>query len=657
MRSRARGPRTADRRPTTTSQTSAIVRSSPVSSTGAGTGRVYGLSARAPMLASSRLAASTEAQPALSARTARSADRASAPPARGSEAPWSHDTRPLVTCLCRLRAESVTTAASVADGAHVGDEYDERERCERSHRLSLQVPLEHAVGVEPLESEQARRRGERDRGRDAVRVEPRRDTSRACGRLDARRRQQADQLAATDNDAGLPRLGFDPLDQDMRHRRVQIDQVRRDLDFAVGQPQAQSLDAGKAAPGLADRDGDLHGNVEGRLQLDVEGDKRPPRPDEHSTGGAVEPGRTEGRSELAGLDPALELGRAAAPVVGRPDAACERPVEEHGEPQLLPNAPADISCERLGMHEVVAPQRHHGHHVRSTDARVDTDVSTKIDEAARRGNARDEPVLERPLASDERVDGAVVTRVDVGVEEPRAARCEGRPERRDNRGVAPFRDVRDGLEQSHVPTLEGVREPTAPAYYDRRAPEYDDWYLGLGLFAGRDRPGFDDELRLLVDILAGLEPAHTLDVACGTGFLTRHLRGQITGLDASPRMLAIASQRVPAGAFVRGDALALPFPDNSFDRVLSGHFYGHLDEMQRPRFLAEARRVARELVIVDASLAQSDVEETWAERLLHDGSRWEVLKRYFEPAALLDELGGGEILHAGHWVVVVRSPR
>ena len=39
-----------------------------------------------------------------------------------------------------------------------------------------------------------------------------------------------------------------------------------------------------------------------------------------------------------------------------------------------------------------------------------------------------------------------------------------------------------------------MREPTAPAYYDRRAPEYDDWYLGVGLFADRERPGFDAEL-------------------------------------------------------------------------------------------------------------------------------------------------------------------
>jgi hypothetical protein len=48
-----------------------------------------------------------------------------------------------------------------------------------------------------------------------------------------------------------------------------------------------------------------------------------------------------------------------------------------------------------------------------------------------------------------------------------------------------------------------VREPTAPAYYDRRAPEYDDWYLGRGGFATRERPGFDEELGGGETLLAG----------------------------------------------------------------------------------------------------------------------------------------------------------
>jgi demethylmenaquinone methyltransferase/2-methoxy-6-polyprenyl-1,4-benzoquinol methylase len=202
-----------------------------------------------------------------------------------------------------------------------------------------------------------------------------------------------------------------------------------------------------------------------------------------------------------------------------------------------------------------------------------------------------------------------------------------------------------------------MREPTAPAYYDRRALEYDDWYLGVGLYADRERNGFAEELDAVAETLASLSPARTLDVACGTGFLTRHLSGRVTGLDQSARMLAVARTRLPDAELVQGDALALPFPDDAFDRVATGHFYGHLDDDQRTRFLHESRRVARELVVVDASRAHSDVDEQWSPRVLRDGSSWEVYKRWFTTSALLAELGGGDVLLDGRWFLVVRSPR
>jgi ubiquinone/menaquinone biosynthesis C-methylase UbiE len=94
-------------------------------------------------------------------------------------------------------------------------------------------------------------------------------------------------------------------------------------------------------------------------------------------------------------------------------------------------------------------------------------------------------------------------------------------------------------------------------YYDTRAPEYDEWYLGQGRFAELDRPGWADEVHALTRKLHALPPATTLDVACGTGFLTRHLRGQITALDQSEQMLAIARERIPNGTFIRSDALEL----------------------------------------------------------------------------------------------------
>jgi demethylmenaquinone methyltransferase/2-methoxy-6-polyprenyl-1,4-benzoquinol methylase len=193
------------------------------------------------------------------------------------------------------------------------------------------------------------------------------------------------------------------------------------------------------------------------------------------------------------------------------------------------------------------------------------------------------------------------------------------------------------------------------AYYDARAPEYDDWYLGRGLYSDRVRPGWDEELAGLFDAIQALPPGRTLDVACGTGFLTRHLQGEIVGIDASDKMLAIAQERVPSGEFLVADALELPFEDGSFDRLFTGHFYGHLEDEERRRFLGEARRVARELVIVDSSVQHSPVEEEFQPRILKDGSRWEVYKRFFTGSGLAEELGGGETLFEGHWFVVVRS--
>ena len=87
-----------------------------------------------------------------------------------------------------------------------------------------------------------------------------------------------------------------------------------------------------------------------------------------------------------------------------------------------------------------------------------------------------------------------------------------------------------------------------------------------------------------------------------------------------------------------------------------GHFYGHLRDDERRRFLAEAARVAGELVVVDSARAAVDVDEAVQERVLNDGSRWEVYKRWFTGAGLAAELGGGEVLHDGRWFVAVRSP-
>jgi ubiquinone/menaquinone biosynthesis C-methylase UbiE len=206
-----------------------------------------------------------------------------------------------------------------------------------------------------------------------------------------------------------------------------------------------------------------------------------------------------------------------------------------------------------------------------------------------------------------------------------------------------------------VSTPQGVfaTDPATADYYDQRAAEYDEWYTGQGRFAERDRPGWEAEVDQVVNLVRGLPAGRTLDVACGTGFLTRHLRGFVVGLDQSPSMVAIAQARLPHGVAIVGDALRLVVADHAFDRVLTGHFYGHLPPDERATFLAEARRVASELIVVDSARRPGVDSEQWQERVLNDGSRHQVYKRYLSGRQLAEEIGG-QMMMDGTWFVVAR---
>ncbi|WP_433163963.1 class I SAM-dependent methyltransferase [Kribbella sp. CA-247076] len=188
-----------------------------------------------------------------------------------------------------------------------------------------------------------------------------------------------------------------------------------------------------------------------------------------------------------------------------------------------------------------------------------------------------------------------------------------------------------------------ARDAGTATYYEKRAREYDEWYLGQGRFAELNPPWWQAEVSQLVELVRGLPVARTLDVACGTGFLTQHLRGVTVGLDQSPGMLDVARRRMPGRTVVVGDALRLPMADGSFDRALTGHFYGHLPADERAVFLAEVRRVAAELVVVDTALRPGVGPAQWIDRTLNDGSRHRIYKRYFTSTQLADELGGDRL--------------
>jgi ubiquinone/menaquinone biosynthesis C-methylase UbiE len=88
-----------------------------------------------------------------------------------------------------------------------------------------------------------------------------------------------------------------------------------------------------------------------------------------------------------------------------------------------------------------------------------------------------------------------------------------------------------------------------------------------------------------------------LDVACGTGVLTRAvaervgLDGTVVGLDLNEGMLAVARRKAPEIEWKHGRAEALPFDSASFDAVVSQ--FGLMFFEDRPAALREMMRVLR----------------------------------------------------------------
>lgn len=74
-----------------------------------------------------------------------------------------------------------------------------------------------------------------------------------------------------------------------------------------------------------------------------------------------------------------------------------------------------------------------------------------------------------------------------------------------------------------------------------------------------------------------------LDIGCGAGFLSNYLAKQqfrVAGLDASAGSLAVATRFDTTGSvkYLTGDALALPFADESFDAACAMDFLEHVED-------------------------------------------------------------------------------
>ncbi|MFN7139858.1 MAG: class I SAM-dependent methyltransferase, partial [Limisphaerales bacterium] len=100
---------------------------------------------------------------------------------------------------------------------------------------------------------------------------------------------------------------------------------------------------------------------------------------------------------------------------------------------------------------------------------------------------------------------------------------------------------------------------------------------------------------LAEQILSVCGRGKTLDVGFGMGLLVRTLVGKgvdADGIDIAQKPVDEANKVLP-GRFKVGSILNIPFPDNTFETVISTDCLEHIAEEDVPKALAELCRVTR----------------------------------------------------------------
>lgn len=152
--------------------------------------------------------------------------------------------------------------------------------------------------------------------------------------------------------------------------------------------------------------------------------------------------------------------------------------------------------------------------------------------------------------------------------------------------------------------------------------------------------------------LLALRAPRLLDVGTGDGATLREIvqwaaargrRWRAAGLDHHPDVIAVAGRSATV-SLVRADALALPFPDRSFDAVFCSLFLHHFEDTEAERVLREMARVSRGLVLV-SDLERSTLHHLGARILAGTVWRRNRLTRHDGPLSVLraftrEELAG-----------------
>ena len=189
-------------------------------------------------------------------------------------------------------------------------------------------------------------------------------------------------------------------------------------------------------------------------------------------------------------------------------------------------------------------------------------------------------------------------------------------------------------------------------YYRERAPEYDDWFYRRGRYDQGEAHTLQwwREVQQLRDQLhGGAKSRDILEMAPGTGIWTAELveiAERVTALDASPEMININRAKLLSDKvdYQLTDLFAYQ-PARQYDMVFFGFWLSHVPADKLTRFLDAVHAALKpggRLFFVDSRAVDRARSHTGTanlggdlqRRVLNDGRQFDIVKVYYEPAAL-----------------------
>lgn len=151
--------------------------------------------------------------------------------------------------------------------------------------------------------------------------------------------------------------------------------------------------------------------------------------------------------------------------------------------------------------------------------------------------------------------------------------------------------------------------------------DYDAWYHSTrGSWIGQQ------EFSILLKLFTPKAGQSLVDIGCGTGYFSQRFQRlglQVTGLDPDSAMIEFAKTKESQIKYIEGDAMALPFADNSFDYCSAITSLCFVAEPEKA--ISEMLRVSRHGMVLGLLNRHSLLHYKKAHSAGYFGARWDTV--------------------------------